>query len=128
MNSVFSDLRSVLESYRAFDETHRDDLSTAVVRQTLDKLFVVDALHPDADLDVPVAYSTDVEEYLVDPGRFRITSFEITDRNRVYDIVLEAEDDDHGYAYRFEGAVRCTGARPVEVRHAEITTRRSQAC
>jgi hypothetical protein len=119
-NRLFADLQGVFEAYDAFNGC--DSLGTVVVKETLEKLFVLDAIHRDAGMNVPVRLGDGVEKYLVEPAAFTITSFDITDYADRYEIELTAAEDERGYTYEFAGEVRRTGEPPVRVRRAKLST------
>lgn len=128
MNCVYRDLRAVFESYNAFDDEERDDLGYTVIRRTLGKLFVLDVLDGDARLDASVSLADGVEEYLVDPKRFVVRYFQVSEQDGAYEVELAACDVEHDYVYEFEAVVRRTTLPAVEVRSAEIGSLPSQTC
>lgn len=126
MNRLYNDLRELFDSYDVIDPSRNDELGAAVVRQTLHKLFVLEALHPDGDLDVDVERSPD-ENSVVDPDRFTITSYSIRNRVQRYEIELVAEHDKYDYIYEFDGAIQRHGTPGVLADRARIDCKVSPA-
>lgn len=126
MNDIYEHLRELFESYDVIDPTQRDELGAAVVRQTLHKLFVLEPLHPDGELDVDVI-CTPEEGQLVDPDRFTITSYTIRSRVQRYEIELVAEHDELDYTYEFDGAIQRSGTPSVLAQRAKIEGQASPA-
>lgn len=96
------------------------------MRQTLHKLIVLEALHPDGDLDVDVDRSPD-ENSVVDPDGFTITSYSIRNCVQRYEIELVAEHDNYDYIYEFDGAIQRHGTRSVLADRARIDCKVSPA-
>lgn len=120
MNRVYADLHGPLESYGMTDDDQADELAGTVVRDTLDKLFVQEVIHPGGVLDVDVSRSDDVEDLLVLPDAFSISEYAITDHPDRYHVEVVAEHLEHEYTYMFEGRVWQSGKPSVDVDHATI--------
>lgn len=129
MNQVYEDLQAVFNSYDAFDEAACDPLGTTVIKQTLEQMFVIDALHDDNGTDsISPRLADGVHPYLVDPLRFTLESIDVQTFEDAYLISLTAEDPEHSYAYEFEALVHRLGEPALDVRTADIKTGRSEAC
>jgi hypothetical protein len=119
MNEIYHDLRELFDKHNVLDPAGGDELSAAVVRQTLHKLFVLETLHPDGRFDVEVGRSTPEDE-IVHPDRFTITSYSIEKRRRRYEIELVAEHVEYDYAYEFDGAIQRSGSPSLVTQRARI--------
>lgn len=125
MNPIYVDLHGPLESYSVTESGEPDELAGVVIRDILDKLFVQEVLHPDGELDVDVSLSRGVEDALVVPEAFSISSYSITQEAQQYRIELAAEHAEYDYTYAFEGIVRRVQVPNVRVTRAAIETNES---
>lgn len=119
MNRLYQTLHEMCESYDV-TEDDPDELAGVVARETLDKLFVQEVLHPGGDLDVDVLRAEAVEDSLIVPEVFTIISYTITERAHEYRIDLSAAHDEHEYTYRFRGLVQRSGEAGVKVLRAAV--------
>lgn len=120
MNRIYSDLHGALESYGVTGHDDPHELAGIVVRETLDKLFVQEVIHPAGRLDVDVSHAAGVEEALAVPDAFSISSYSVTDHPDRYQVELVADHLERDYTYSFEGSVPQSGGSDVEVERAAI--------
>lgn len=120
MNRLYSDIHEPLELYSVTGYGEPDELAGVVVRDTLDKLFVHEVLHPDGEIDVDVSLPDEAQDAIILPEVFSISSYSITRHPRRYRVELVAEHVEHDYTYAFDGTVYQTAKPVVRVQCAAI--------
>lgn len=120
MNRIYLHLHEPLVSYGVTDDDEPHELAGIVVRETLDKLFIQEVIHPGGNLDVDVSRSHNVEDALVVPEAFSISEYAIDDYANGYRVEFVAGHLERDYTYTFEARVPRDGQSDVHVDRAAI--------
>lgn len=120
MNRIYADLHEPLELYSVTGHGEPDELAGVVVRETLDKLFIHEILHPDGEIEIDITLPDDAQDAIVLPEAFSISSYSITPHPRRYRVKLVAEHVEQDYTYAFDGTVYQTAKPAVRVERAAI--------